>query len=86
MPEVDLVIRTGGERRLSDFLLWESAFAELYFTDRMWPEFTAEDLGEAMAKFEKPNAASAASRPWRRRWRFAVSFARIPLPARERVG
>ena len=50
---VDLVIRTGGERRLSDFLLWESAFAELYFTDRMWPEFTAEDLGEAMADFEK---------------------------------
>ncbi len=53
VPEVDLVIRTGGERRLSDFLLWESAFAELYFTDRMWPEFTAEDLGEAMADFEK---------------------------------
>jgi undecaprenyl diphosphate synthase len=52
-PDVDLVIRTGGERRLSDFLLWESAFAELYFTDRMWPEFTAEDLAAAMDDFER---------------------------------
>ncbi|HUD14272.1 MAG TPA: polyprenyl diphosphate synthase, partial [Terracidiphilus sp.] len=39
--EVDLLIRTGGEKRLSDFLLWESAYAELVFTDRMWPEFDA---------------------------------------------
>ncbi|HVU86291.1 MAG TPA: di-trans,poly-cis-decaprenylcistransferase [Pirellulales bacterium] len=53
VPEVDLVIRTGGERRLSDFLLWESAFAELYFTDRMWPEFTADDLAAAVADFER---------------------------------
>jgi undecaprenyl diphosphate synthase len=52
-PEVDLLIRTGGERRLSDFLLWESAFAELYFTDRMWPEFTAVDLAAAIADFER---------------------------------
>src|SRR5581483_9330771 len=37
--DVDLLIRTGGEKRLSDFLLWESAYAELFFTDRMWPEF-----------------------------------------------
>ncbi|HEY1603243.1 MAG TPA: di-trans,poly-cis-decaprenylcistransferase [Pirellulales bacterium] len=53
VPEVDLVIRTGGERRLSDFLLWESAFAELYFTDRMWPDFNAADLTAALADFEK---------------------------------
>ncbi len=46
--EVDLLIRTGGEQRLSDFLLWESAYAELYFTDRMWPEFTAADLQAAV--------------------------------------
>jgi len=52
-PDVDLVIRTGGERRLSDFLLWESAFAELYFTDRMWPEFTAADLAAAIVDFER---------------------------------
>src|ERR1035438_4603626 len=42
--EVDLLIRTGGERRLSDFLLWESAYAELLFTDRTWPDFDATDL------------------------------------------
>ena len=39
--DVDLLIRTGGEKRLSDFLLWESAYAELLFTDRMWPDFNA---------------------------------------------
>src|SRR5262249_6289643 len=43
-PDVDLLIRTGGEQRLSDFLLWESAYAELVFTRRMWPEFDASDL------------------------------------------
>jgi undecaprenyl diphosphate synthase len=49
--EVDLLIRSGGEKRLSDFLLWESAYAELWFSDRMWPEFTPDDLGEAVAAF-----------------------------------
>jgi undecaprenyl diphosphate synthase len=48
VPEVDLLIRTGGERRLSDFLLWECAYAELHFTDRMWPEFGAGSLAEAV--------------------------------------
>ena len=50
-PEVDLVIRTGGEQRLSDFLLWESAYAELIFTPRMWPDFDASDLDAAVAEF-----------------------------------
>jgi undecaprenyl diphosphate synthase len=50
-PEVDLLIRTGGEKRLSDFLLWESAYAELWFTDRMWPEFSAGDLEAAVTEF-----------------------------------
>ncbi|HLJ18210.1 MAG TPA: di-trans,poly-cis-decaprenylcistransferase [Bryobacteraceae bacterium] len=50
-PEVDLLIRTGGEQRLSDFLLWESAYAELIFTPRMWPEFSAEDLEAAVREF-----------------------------------
>ena len=49
--DVDLLIRTGGEQRLSDFLLWECAYAELYFTDRRWPEFTAGDLEQAVANF-----------------------------------
>ncbi len=49
--DVDLLIRTGGEQRLSDFLLWECAYAELYFTDRMWPEFTPADLASAVREF-----------------------------------
>jgi undecaprenyl diphosphate synthase len=49
--DVDLLIRTGGEQRLSDFLLWESAYAELLFTDRMWPDFDAADLDAALAEF-----------------------------------
>jgi undecaprenyl diphosphate synthase len=48
---VDLLIRTGGEKRLSDFLLWECAYAELWFTDRMWPEFGADDLARAVGDF-----------------------------------
>ena len=52
-PDVDLVIRTGGERRLSDFLLWECAYAELYFTDVMWPEFGPTDLETAVEYFQK---------------------------------
>jgi len=49
--DVDLLIRTGGEQRLSDFLLWECAYAELYFTDRRWPDFTAADLDHAVKEF-----------------------------------
>ncbi len=49
--EVDLLIRTGGEKRLSDFLLWECAYAELIFTERMWPDFGAADLADAVREF-----------------------------------
>jgi undecaprenyl diphosphate synthase len=49
--DVDLLIRTGGEQRLSDFLLWESAYAELYFTDVLWPDFTGADLADAVQAF-----------------------------------
>ncbi len=52
-PDVDLLVRTGGEQRLSDFLLWECAYAELYFTPRMWPDFDAGALGEAVAEFHR---------------------------------
>jgi undecaprenyl diphosphate synthase len=50
-PGVDLLIRTGGEQRLSDFLLWESAYAEMVFTTKMWPEFGAADLEAAIREF-----------------------------------
>jgi undecaprenyl diphosphate synthase len=53
VPDVDLLIRTGGEQRLSDFLLWECAYAELYFTSRMWPDFDAKDLEAAVQEFHR---------------------------------
>ena len=55
--DVDLMIRTGGDRRLSDFLLWESAFAELYFTDQMWPDFDGDSLAQAVAEFRNRQRA-----------------------------
>ncbi len=51
LPDVDLLIRTGGEQRLSDFLLIESAYAELYFTDVLWPDFTSNDLLDAFQTY-----------------------------------
>jgi undecaprenyl diphosphate synthase len=51
VPDVDVLIRSGGERRLSDFLLWECAYAELVFTDRLWPDFGPVDLEAALAEF-----------------------------------
>jgi undecaprenyl diphosphate synthase len=50
---VDLLIRTGGEQRLSDFLLWDCAYAELYFTDRLWPDFGEAELREALADYAR---------------------------------
>jgi undecaprenyl diphosphate synthase len=51
VPDIDLLIRTGGEHRLSDFMLWECAYAELFFTPCMWPDFEAKDLAEAVDDF-----------------------------------
>ena|SRR6185312_1484096 len=50
---VDLLIRTGAEQRLSDFMLWECAYAELWFTERMWPQFTEHDLAAAIGDFRR---------------------------------
>ncbi len=52
-PDVDLLVRTGGEQRLSDFLLWECAYAELVFTPRAWPDFGADDLQAALDAFAR---------------------------------
>jgi len=51
--DVDLLIRTGGEKRLSDFLLWECAYAELFFADRMWPEFDEDEFAIALEEFRR---------------------------------
>jgi len=52
-PEVDLLIRTGGEKRLSDFLLWECAYAELHFVECLWPDFDAQGFTEALAEYAR---------------------------------
>lgn len=51
LPPLDLVIRTGGEQRLSNFMLWQASYAELYFTDRLWPDFSKEDCLDALTWF-----------------------------------
>jgi undecaprenyl diphosphate synthase len=53
LPDVDLLIRTSGEQRISNFLLWQIAYAELYFTNTLWPDFTKEDLYQAIIEYQK---------------------------------
>ena len=53
VPPVDLLIRTGGEQRLSDFLLWECAYAEFHFSPKLWPDMSAQDLAAALADFHR---------------------------------
>jgi undecaprenyl diphosphate synthase len=53
LPDVDLVVRTSGEHRISNFLLWQIAYAEFYFTDVLWPDFTEEHLYEAIISYQK---------------------------------
>lgn len=54
-PELDLIIRTGGDMRISNFLLWQSAYAEFYFTDILWPDLTTEDVDKAINNFLNRN-------------------------------
>ena len=53
IPDPDLIIRTSGEQRLSNFLPWQGAYSELYFTDVLWPDFTERDMGAALAEFQR---------------------------------
>lgn len=53
VPDADLIIRTSGEHRLSGFMLWRAAYAEFYFTDKYWPDFTLEDLDKALKDYAK---------------------------------
>ena len=63
LPNVDLLIRTGGEKRLSDFLLWESAYAELVFSDVAWPDYEASELADAVAEFRRRDRRFGAVSP-----------------------
>ena len=53
IPDPELIIRPGGEQRLSNFLLWQSAYSELYFTDTLWPDFDEAELDRAIASYQK---------------------------------
>jgi undecaprenyl diphosphate synthase len=53
LPDPDLLIRTGGDKRISNFLLWQAAYAELYFCDAFWPDFGPEELDAALAEFAR---------------------------------
>lgn len=52
VPDIDLVVRTGGNQRLSNFFPWQTVYSEIYFTDTLWPDFTREELGQALAYYE----------------------------------
>ena len=52
-PELDMIVRTGGDIRISNFLLWQAAYAELYFLDKLWPDLTAEDVDKAIEEFNR---------------------------------
>ena len=88
VPDVDLVIRTGGECRLSDFLLWESAYAELYFTEVMWPDFGRGELRAAISEFHGrerrfgtvPAAAAGAARTPERAVAASAEVSAAPVP------
>ena len=62
-PEVDLLIRTGGESRISNFMLWQSAYAEMFFTDDLWPDFSPERLQQAVAWFAGRDRRFGSSAP-----------------------
>ena len=53
MPDPDLLIRTGGELRISNYLLWQCAYSEFYFSDKFWPDFLEEQLYEAIVEFQQ---------------------------------
>ena len=64
VPDPDLFIRTGGEMRLSNFLLWQAAYAELYFTDCLWPDFGAEEIDLALASFAARDRRFGGAESW----------------------
>jgi undecaprenyl diphosphate synthase len=81
VPDVDLLIRTGGEQRLSDFLLWESAYAELYFTEVAWPDFDGDALAAAVAELGRRQRRFGGLESVARTAAVAASAAAIPQGA-----
>jgi undecaprenyl diphosphate synthase len=73
VPDPDLVIRTGGERRLSNFLLWQAAYSELYFSDKLWPEFDTDALDEALSDYAM------------RERRFGKTSEQVAVPPKKKV-
>ena len=65
IPDPDLMIRTSGEIRLSNFLPWQLVYSEFYFTDKLWPDFTNEDLDEAIEEFERDGMKTISLEEWR---------------------
>ena len=55
MPDADLIIRTGGEKRLSNFLMWQSAYSELEFNDTLWPDYKEKDFYNSLLSFQEKN-------------------------------
>jgi undecaprenyl diphosphate synthase len=62
-PEMDLLIRTGGESRVSNFMLWQAAYAELYFVDTLWPDFTVKHFSDALEWFSKRDRRFGSAAP-----------------------
>ena len=55
LPDADIIIRTGGEKRLSNFLLWQSAYAELFFSDTLWPDYSQDEFRATLNEFQQRN-------------------------------
>ena len=55
LPDADIIIRTGGEKRLSNFLLWQSAYSELFFSDTLWPDYTQDEFLTTLSDFQQRN-------------------------------
>jgi undecaprenyl diphosphate synthase len=78
VPDPDLIIRTSGELRLSNFLIWQAAYAEYFFTDVLWPDFTKENLHEALFEYQQRKRRMGGTTVSRAD---SKSSADIPLPA-----
>ena len=80
LPDPDLIIRTSGEQRLSNFLLWQASYAELYVTPTLWPDFSKDELCEALAEYERRERRFGKAAPRREPVTVSVQTAVTPVP------